>query len=77
MLLIQASAGDYDPVDHAPGYSNEFLKFLYPNTEVLVCAGFPGVIVSTVCLTCSSKDKVCVCSVFVCTTGQCACINVI
>ena len=37
VLLIQASAGDYDPEDHPPGYTNEFLKFLYTNTEALVC----------------------------------------
>ena len=37
VLLIQASAGDYDPGDHPPGYTNEFLKFLYTNPEALVC----------------------------------------
>ena len=35
-LLIQASAGDYDPVDHPPGYTDEFMKFLYLNSESLV-----------------------------------------
>lgn len=37
VLLIQASSGDYDPADHPPGYTDEFLKFLYTNTEALVC----------------------------------------
>ena len=35
-LLIQSSAGDYDRLDHPPGYTEEFMKFLYLNTETLV-----------------------------------------
>jgi hypothetical protein len=34
-LLIQSSAGDYDRLDHPPGYTEEFMKFLYLNTETL------------------------------------------
>ena len=36
-LLIQSSAGDYDPLEHKPGYTEEFTKFLYETNESLVC----------------------------------------
>ena len=34
-LLIQSSAGDYDPLEHKPGYTEEFTKFLYETNENL------------------------------------------